>query len=333
MSALLRIEFPDAVDIGYAASAPLHIYGQSADPNAYFDKVTVEADRAVPGCANGVKQALLDLKDYMLDQKHTSIKSLAEDIKVCRHSVPDYITDPETLVQEINLIVASHFADANMFYYPPGPKTILSRVCNIFVNDKLTSLEKIGNFLNFKILSYKPDSKKTCFDLTSELPPGRNGTISSSDWSGVGGDASGYFWDFQCCTLLPQCSFSENSMFLPRPWTWSWITEHCESRFGVTPVPRGLENKYHFSDQELLEKGVTRLLSTNGLNDGWSVASITDSLSDNIRVINFPNGAHHSDLLWVGPSSHDTHDVTQGLADIKALIGKWLNDIRNENSR
>jgi Serine carboxypeptidase S28 len=38
LSTMMRFRFPDIVDIGYAASAPLQLYSQVVDSNAYYDK-------------------------------------------------------------------------------------------------------------------------------------------------------------------------------------------------------------------------------------------------------------------------------------------------------
>jgi Serine carboxypeptidase S28 len=39
LSTMMRWRFPDIVDIAYAASAPLELYSQVVDANAYYDKV------------------------------------------------------------------------------------------------------------------------------------------------------------------------------------------------------------------------------------------------------------------------------------------------------
>eukprot|EP00978_Attheya_sp_CCMP212_P046764 scaffold410464_cov20-Attheya_sp.AAC.1 len=89
-------------------------------------------------------------------------------------------------------------------------------------------------------------------------------------------------------------------MFPYREWTLDWLTEHCQSRFEVTPEPNTLVNQWGFDD--LVGNGGSRLLFTNGLNDMWSAGSYTTNLSDSIVAINFPNGAHHSDLNHIGPA-------------------------------
>jgi hypothetical protein len=77
-----------------------------------------------------------------------------------------------------------------------------------------------------------------------------------------------------------------------------------------------------------VETNITRILFTNGLLDGWSVGGILTNISDSIVSLNFPNGAHHSDLSHQGPSAQDTWDIRQGYDKIEQLLGKWLQEIQ-----
>jgi hypothetical protein len=133
-------------------------------------------------------------------------------------------------------------------------------------------------------------------------------------------------WDFLSCELIPMCGWGENSMFPDRPWTLEWFTSHCQRRFDYTPRLSALDDQFHFTNLT----GATHLLFTNGLNDGWSVASVLARPPDSgVEVINFPNGAHHSDLRVAGPQPYDTPDIQEGHARITELIGTWLDEVRS----
>ena len=45
-------------------------------------------------------------------------------------------------------------------------------------------------------------TKPACFDMHTQIPAGRNGTISGGDWSGCGSGKDGEAWDFQTCSFL-----------------------------------------------------------------------------------------------------------------------------------
>lgn len=77
----------------------------------------------------------------------------------------------------------------------------------------------------------------------------------------------------------------------------------------------------------LVAKEANHILFTNGLNDGWSVSGIQKNLSDTLVAMNFPNGAHHSDLSVRWPSKDDTVDIQQGFVQMTALLGKWLSEL------
>lgn len=118
---------------------------------------------------------------------------------------------------------------------------------------------------------------------------------------------------------------SKESMFPPRDWSLSWLNRHCQQRFGVTPQPLELVHKWKFD--QLVQTNVTRILFTNGLKDGWSVGAIQHNLSTSLIALNFPNGAHHSDLSGRGPSNDDTEDIQQGFRSVIQILGDWLQEV------
>lgn len=324
LSSLMRFVHSDVVDISYASSAPFRLYSHHVHQGAYYEKVTTTADEASPGCADAVRTALLAAQEDIVNSLDELLQDVAVKYGVCRGSVPKYIETSEIFSQELMLIIATHFANGNMDYYPPGPEQDFVKGCYIFQDPKLkTPEEKIAAYLK---MGNGVDDDSDCFDMMTELPPGPNGTISASDWSGVGAGAEGFFWDYQSCQLIPECGFSEQSMFPPRHWELAWVADHCMDRFDWMPDPLALNREFGFDD---LSK-VSRLLLTNGIVDGWSIASILEEdVSPGIKVVNMVNGAHHSDLSHGGPSENDTPDVKEAFVEITATIGKWLDDVRD----
>jgi hypothetical protein len=242
-------------------------------------------------------------------------------IGACEGTVPDYIQDTATFLDELIMIIGYTFANDNMAYYPPSSDTRLYQACDIF-SAEATSLDKSLQFLVQSLAS----KDETCFDMSKQLPSGSNATISSGDWSGVGSGQQGESWDFQTCTLLVETiAFGPDSMFPPREWTMEWMTNHCQSRFGVTPKPLSLVKRWYFDD--LTHGKHSNILFTNGLNDGWSVSGIQTNLSSSLVALNFPNGAHHSDLSHQGPSDHDTADIKEGFQQVRTILATWLGEL------
>jgi hypothetical protein len=348
LAAMMRFVYSDVVDVAYASSAPLPLYAQLTDEYVYFDKITSVAEAAVPGCAAAVQQTLLEMQELLLreedddgeeedDDETTTTTSqdqhqyqrVARKMGICVETLPAYITDMKIFRNAVSMTAATSFADFNMAYYPPNESQDLVLACRTFQNDnnekkeedRLSSaLEKIKAFYQLK-----NGDGLGCFDLRTEVPEGANATVSGADWSGVGDGNTGRMWDFQTCRdLVVHAGFGKESMFIPRKWTLAWLTEHCETRFGVTPAPYHMVDMWGFDD--LVGNGGSYMLFTNGLNDGWSVASHLEDLSDTILALNFPNGAHHSDLGHDWPLN-DTKDIEEGHDQIIEILGGWLNDL------
>ena len=277
LSAVMRLHYPDVIDIGYASSAPLLLYAMEASQYGYMDHVTNVTDKASPGCAEAVRQTLQDVDEAIratsndVDSDNYFKDFAYQHLNMCPGTIPNYITSKDLLSEEAMMIVEYTFADWNMDYYPPNEDTGLFWICqHVFQHEKKTSFEKMAEF--WYHLEDNIDVDMPCFDMSSQLPDGPKATISGSDWSGVGPGYDGYMFDFHCCsTLTPLLGFSSHSMFPKRKWTLEWLTDHCVSRFNVVPEPRKLVDEFKFDD--LVGQGATKILFTDGMNDMWSQAA------------------------------------------------------------
>jgi hypothetical protein len=330
LSAMARIMFPHIVDMAYAASAPMGFYAQQVDQFAYYDHITDVAEMMVPGCALAVQLALHEVESQIRVSDDDDLE--ATSVGVCPGTVPDYImfddVDPKIrMIQELMMVVAYTFANDNMADYPPSTTTRLYRACQMFTSNLETSAGKVKRFLVERLSrQYESNNQTACWNMTRQLPSGPHATISSGDWSGVGIGDDGESWDFQTCTLLVEAiGMSRESMFVPRVWSLGWLTHHCRSRFGVTPRPLEIVEKWHFD--ELVVSNASHILFTNGLKDGWSVSGIQTNLSETLIALNFPSGAHHSDLSHLGPSENDTEDIIEGYRAITRILGQWLYEL------
>jgi hypothetical protein len=334
LSAIMRQSFAHVIDIAYAASAPmlLNAHHPDTDTNAYYDHVSNVAERAWPGCVKGTRETL---KELHRDIINADIEEMSRSLGVCSDRIPEYMrSSPTVFATELTQLVVSVSADANMVYYPPSEDTLLVKTCKIFTNETASPQQRYANFL--LALTDTDDYKEAlpvgddCFDLQTQLPDGPNASISSADWSGAGWSRTGTRWEFQVCKdLVIKCGFAgPSSMFYPpREWTLQWFTDHCQSRFGsaLSPEPGRLNRLWGFDSL----KGTSKILFTNGANDGWITGSYTESPSDSIVVLNFPNGSHHSDLTHEWPR-YDTQDIVDGHETIVDVLREWLTDIGNK---
>ncbi|CAB9503064.1 Lysosomal Pro-X carboxypeptidase [Seminavis robusta] len=318
LSMSARLRFPDVIDMSYAGSAPVKFYSQQVQEGDYYNHISKVAEKTIPGCSKAVRQAL----DDVLQEGSSSNYIPAIDVGICPGTLPDYIKSRHVFFEELFMMVGYTFANDNMGNYPPSPQTNLYKDCQIFLDDHSSAVDKVKTFLTDRL-----GRGSDCFNMGLQLPAGRHATISGGDWSGDGTGTDGESWDFQTCTLLVEkIGFSHESMFPPRNWTLDWMNAHCHARFGVKPRPTELVAKWKFDD--LVAANASRILFTNGLNDGWSVGAVKQNLSESLLVLNFENGAHHSDLNSVGPRDTDTEDIKEGYIIIQNILAEWLDGVK-----
>jgi pimeloyl-ACP methyl ester carboxylesterase len=320
LAAMMRLLYPDHIDMAYASSAPMKLYSKDSNQWGYFNIITDAAERASTGCPQAVKDTLTEVESVLQSTKDF-LSFAYEELNVCPGSVPSYIDSGTLFSQEMMQIIETSFADANMIgNYPPSNYTWFASLCHVFQNDTST-YDKIRNF--WKNLEIQ-DRTRSCFAMDYQMSEGSKATISSADWSGLGPGRDGRMWDFQCCTsLTPEMGFSHYSMFPYRKWTYEWLTDHCVTRFGVVGDPYEMVKQYHFND--LVGQGATRIIFTNGGNDMWMAGSYTTNVSDSIIAILMPNGGHHSEV-YARPD--DLPDIKAGQNQIKTILGGWLSDIK-----
>ena len=327
LSAMMRLRYPAVVVMAYSASAPTLLYAQQVDHTAYYKKITESAERAVAGCPAAVRLAISSY--YALGTKAATINGLG--LCTGKSEMPRYLAqgDLSTLRLAVNMLLMYSFADLNMENYPPTADSKLTQACNVIVAQP--TVEGLKGFL-LGWAGTVAGPSDTCYNLSSQLPGGTKPTISGGDWSGVGTGANGLSWDYETCTLLVERIGTNNvtDMFPERESSLEWLEKHCKSRFGVVPQPHRLADLWGFGH---LQDLTSRIIFTNGMNDGWSAGSVNANLSSTLIAINMPNGAHHSDLSHDPPGPNDTPDITAGRAQAVRLLSNWLDEIKSAGIR
>lgn len=113
-------------------------------------------------------------------------------------------------------------------------------------------------------------------------------------------------------------------MWPPHLYSLQKDADYCKDKFDMTMDEQYLEKEFALSDLT----DVTRLVLTNGLNDGWYPTSYETSVSDGVVVLTMENGAHHSDLTH--QLQADTTDVERVHTQISELIESWLQEIAEQ---
>lgn len=370
LSFAARLRYPAVFDASYAASAPLRFFSQEVDQYAFYDHVTRVADAASPGCADYVKRTLeatlaegaagdeedIVAKLGLCEPLPAYMRGSADTLRRELHMVvmytfasldmgnypPPTVTKPTGLTSACasigermragdawgalrELLGGYAIGGANArakrgsaAEASPSPGPATPRRATL-----LSRLERPARGVGVS------DAAR-CFNLSAQLPAGRDPTISSGDWTGVGSGQDGANWDFQTCTLMVDpAGTSHASMFLPRAWSLDWLNSHCTSRFGAgtVPQPTALGDAWGLGSaqlKQLARSGVlTNVIFTNGAIDGWSVGGVSANLSDTVVSLVMPTGAHHSDLSHTG-GENDTADVLATRESVAFLLRTWL---------
>ena len=357
LSSLFRIAHPDVVDAAYAASAPLLMYAQVSDSDAYYDIVTRAADITSPGCAHSVRTTLSEIERIVMDSP--SLEEAADAVGVCSGDMlPRSLKHKRGLVDALNLMAVYGFANYDMGNYPPGPGTSMHKICRTFQNPDLDSPDTMRAYLRSQLLEQWEDDNGCdmstvvctdemkeaylegayrggeCFDLRPELdndvPDAYEEAYDGRKYDDM------TMWDFLTCTsVIFLAGQSNTSMFLEGVATYDDLAADCADSFGETVVPRPTElnDRWHYAPASDLVNvsNASRILFTNGMMDMWSGGSYSEDLSDTIIVINFADGAHHSDLTHTSleyDELHDTDEIKKGKVRIAEILGGWIEEIR-----
>lgn len=326
LSAMMRLRYPAVVDMAYSASGPARIYSHEVGQYDYYAAVTASFGRTSSGCPPAVRAGLDAFERFAA---RASQEDLQTRFALCPGSAGT--SSGEALADELLFLVEQTFADLNMANYPPGPTTGVAQACDRFMAATSSGDEALLDAVRTTLLT-QTQAPASCFSLADQLPAGPNATARCGDWSGCGRGRDGEMWDYQTCTFMVEhLGFgTAGQMFPERPWTPEWHEEHCARRFGVTPQPEALNSLWGFSAPDLIAQS-SRILFTNGLEDGWSAGGFLEDLAPEkgIVTINLPNGAHHSDLTHTYPVEGETPDVTAAHARIPELIAGWLVEVQD----
>ncbi|KAL3827306.1 hypothetical protein ACHAXA_005052 [Cyclostephanos tholiformis] len=358
LSSLFRIVHPDLVDAAYASSAPLLMYAQISENTGYYDIVTHAADATSPGCAHSVRTTLAEIERVVMSSR--DVDDAARNVGVCGgDKLPTSLRRKRDLINALNLMAVYGFANYDMENYPPGTNTSMYRICRVFQDPDMDSVRTMRAYLRGQLLERWEDDNGCdmstvvctdeqreeylratygdgdCFDMRPELDDDVVPDAYEEIYDGLKYDDM-RMWDFQTCTnVIFLAGQSNTSMFLESEATYDDLAKDCSDMFGrdVVPRPTELNDRWHFAPGHDLVNvaNASRILFTNGLLDMWSGGSYLEDLSPTIPVINFVEGAHHSDLTHTSleyDEEHDTDEIRAGKERIAEILGSWIEEIR-----
>ncbi len=302
LSVLLRKSYPDMIDMAYAASPCLFLFQHVSSPYTYYDYITQVADRVSQGCSDAVRNVVAQVRaDLDPITHHGELIAKVTDYGICSDLSKDMLG--VDVAREIIGYTSSNFGNTLMDYYPPDPERQFFRGCSIFEYTNNSVAERVKEYI--------------------QMISGSNDCYSMNSVTGDDDDDDDDLWGALCCYLVPMIGKSEESMWPPQPYILQKDADYCRNNFDILLDPDYMEKEFALSDLT----DTTRLVLTNGINDGWFPASYPDSFAE-VVVLTMDNGAHHSDLTH--QLQADTPDVQLVHSQVAQLVELWLQEIMDQ---
>lgn len=308
LTAYMRFKYPNIVDGGLAASAPIFPMGKYD----FYRAVTEDCRQYNPKCPVRVKEAFSQI--FRLAQNGTvGYDFLTSKFKLCQGL-------SATSIQHFLLWIRNAFTTMAMVDYP-YPAEFLGKLpaypihvaCNLILKagDALTGLADTTLFFYNATVP-----TAVCHDPGKEY-------IECADATGCGSSSSQ--WDIQVCLQirLPSGTNNITDMFPPfEAWTNSQYEDYCRSKYGPD-----LSYKTDFFSVDFWSDNIrsaSNLIFSNGDLDPWHYGGVMHDIPQApfIYPILIKGGAHHLDLRASNP--RDPVSVTDARIMEKRIIESWL---------
>ena len=308
LTAYMRFKYPNIVDGGLAASAPIY----PMKKYDFFRGVTEDCHKFNPKCPVRIRSAFAEILRLAANgstagyQKLTSIFQLCDELSLSnqQHFLL-WIRDAFTTMAMVDYPYAANFL-GKLPAYPIGAacKAVLS------TEDAISGLAAAVYF--FYNATAGPVQ---CLDPAKEY-------IECADATGCGSMSQ---WDIQVCLQMRMPSGTNNvtDMFPPfEPWTNDDYRGYCSKKYG----PNLSYNTDFFSVDLWSDRirGASNLIFSNGDLDPWHYGGVLHDIkgAPSIHPILIKGGAHHLDLR--ASNIHDPDSVRDARLKEYLIIKSWL---------
>ncbi|XP_065184576.1 dipeptidyl peptidase 2-like [Sycon ciliatum] len=307
LTAFMRFKYPNIVDGGLAASAPIYPMGGYD----FYRAVTEDCERYNSQCPIRVRSGYTMLLDTV--KTMSGLDKVTQLFHLCKPLTA--LSLPHFLLWARNAFTIMAMADY------PYPASFLGSLPAYPINDACNTIlggdDALSGLANATVRFYDATatgSHTQCHDLDKEY-------ITCADATGCGNMAQ---WDIQICLQVRLASGTNNKtdMFPPiEPWTDSVYEAYCAKKYGSgLAYNTDFYNINFWTDQI---RGASNLIFSNGDLDPWRYGGVygTD-LPSTVYPIIVKGGAHHLDLR--GSDKRDPATVTAARDVEKLIIADWL---------
>ena len=309
LTAYMRFKYPNIIDGGLAASAPIYPMGKYD----FYRAVTEDCGRYNSQCPVKVRQAFAAIMK-LRDEGDTGFAKITSMFSLCG-------TLTEKNFQHFLLYVRNIFTIMAMADYPyPAsflgnlPAYPINQACDTMLNadDALDGLAKAT--VTFYNATSGPAS---CYDPAKEY-------IDCADATGCG---TMFQWDIQVClqVRIPSGTNNVTDMFPPiKPWENTDYEEYCSAKYGNKLSYQQTTDFYNINFWGSNIRGASKLIFSNGDLDPWRYGGVLEPVlgADSVFPVLVKGGAHHLDLR--GSDKRDPATVTAARAFEKLVIESWL---------
>ncbi|XP_041369046.1 dipeptidyl peptidase 2-like [Gigantopelta aegis] len=318
LTAFMRFKYPNIIDGGIAASAPLFMWVPDFDRSFFFKTVTQDVRDVSPVCESKIRAAFQKMND-LASEGTRGLEEISRLFNLCKPvtNLPSY--------KHLQGWIRNSFANMAMFNYPYAvplfnlPANPLNVVCKLV----LMAPSVIAGLASAAGLYYNgTHGTLPCFDIYKEY-------VQCADPTGCGLGPNAKAYDYQACTevRLPDGTNNVTDMFPVLPWTQDMRREYCEKTWGISQ--RLDWTTIQFWGLKL--KSASNLVFSNGDLDPWHGGGVNKSISNTVVAVLIKGGAHHLDLRHHNPA--DPPGVIQAREIEKTNIQKWILSAKTSRSQ
>lgn len=298
LAALMRVRYPNLVDIGWASSTPLLGYPDIPGISQYSwrKQITENFEQLSPRCPEIVRNGFAAIQD-------ADSATIRTTFNVCEAEYDGMWSDVQGVAWGV-------LESDGEFTYPSSTSKIPAH-CKA-MSEVATDLQIFNALIRVGASEY--------------LEPG-SGCLNLTEYKAAGQSADATGWNYLACTEIMHPIGANNitDMFPPYTWSVAGTAGWCAAQFHVTPRPDVIPQEFGLGHiHERFAATHRNILFVYGLMDPWHTLGVgLVNLSLDLPVVVVPDGSHCADMEAAQPA--DTKTMLAARLREEGILDQWLN--------